>query len=70
MAELPKVQRAAARSEAGRQGYSDKIATLASEVGEEDIAALAYELWQSRGCPKGSPQEDWFRAVETLNSRQ
>jgi hypothetical protein len=35
----------------------------------DDIAVLAEELWQSRGCPQGSPQEDWFHAVEQLRSR-
>ena len=30
------------------------------------IAALAYQLWQARGCPIGSDQEDWFRAEEDL----
>ena len=34
-----------------------------------DIAALAHELWQARGCPEGSPQEDWFHAAEELRSR-
>lgn len=37
--------------------------------GHKDIAALAYELWQARGCPFGSSQEDWYRAVEELRSR-
>jgi Protein of unknown function (DUF2934) len=37
--------------------------------GHADIAALAYELWQSRGCPDGSPEEDWFHAAEQLRSR-
>jgi hypothetical protein len=37
--------------------------------GHSDIAALAYELWQSRGCPDGSPEEDWFRAAQQLRSR-
>jgi hypothetical protein len=36
---------------------------------EEDIPSLAYKLWQARGCPEGSSQEDWFRAVEELQSR-
>jgi len=34
-----------------------------------DIAALAYERRQRRGCPNGSSQEDWFRAAEELRSR-
>lgn len=37
--------------------------------GHDDIAALARELWQARGCPDGSPQVDWYRAVEELRSR-
>ena len=36
--------------------------------GHADIAALAYELWQARGCPDGSPEEDWFHAAEVLRS--
>ena len=37
--------------------------------GHADIAALAHELWQARGCPDGSPEEDWFHAAEKLRSR-
>ncbi len=37
--------------------------------GHDDIAVLAYELWQARGCPHGSSQEDWFHAAEDLRSR-
>jgi hypothetical protein len=36
---------------------------------EEDIPIIAYKLWQARGCPEGSSQEDWFRAVKELESR-
>jgi hypothetical protein len=32
----------------------------------EEIAALANTLWQQRGCPHGSPDEDWFRAEAEL----
>jgi hypothetical protein len=34
----------------------------------EDIAARAYSLWEARGCPEGSSDEDWFRAVKELRS--
>ena len=37
---------------------------LAQEVNQEDIAALAYKLWQNRYCPEGSPDVDWFRAID------
>ena len=36
----------------------------------ERIAKLAYSYWEGRGCQGGSPEEDWFRAVEELNGGQ
>jgi hypothetical protein len=33
-----------------------------------EVAARAYQLWQERGCPIGSDQEDWFRAEAQLKS--
>ena len=36
--------------------------------GHKEIATRAYELWQARGCPPGSPEEDWFHAAEELRS--
>jgi Protein of unknown function (DUF2934) len=32
----------------------------------EEIAKLAYTLWQQRGCPDGSAEFDWFLAEEKL----
>jgi hypothetical protein len=32
----------------------------------ERIAQLAYSYWQARGCPQGSPEEDWLRAEGEL----
>lgn len=26
------------------------------------VAELAYRLWEERGCPEGSPGEDWYKA--------
>ncbi len=37
--------------------------------GHAEIEALAHEYWQARGCPRGSPEEDWFHAAEALRSR-
>jgi Protein of unknown function (DUF2934) len=37
--------------------------------GHDDIAALAHTLWEARGCPEGSPEEDWYHAAEQLRSR-
>jgi hypothetical protein len=33
---------------------------------QEDIAKLAYTLWQRRGCPYGSPEFDWLEAERKL----
>jgi hypothetical protein len=36
---------------------------------EREIADLAYQRWVERGCPQGSPEEDWFEAERELLSR-
>jgi hypothetical protein len=41
-------------------------ATAAPEPGH--VAELAYTLWESRGCPIGSPEDDWFQAEHELAS--
>lgn len=33
---------------------------------QEEIALKAYLLWEERGRPFGSAEEDWFRAREQL----
>jgi hypothetical protein len=37
--------------------------------GHEEIAVHAHELWEARGCPEGTADEDWFRAVKDLRLR-
>jgi hypothetical protein len=37
-------------------------------VDEERIRVRAFELWQERGCPIGSPQDDWFAAKVALEA--
>jgi DUF2934 family protein len=32
----------------------------------EFVAKLAYELWEGRGRPFGSPEVDWFAAEQTV----
>ena len=39
-------------------------------IRHEDIERLAYELWQSRGSPVGSPQEDWEHATDIMVMRE
>jgi hypothetical protein len=33
-------------------------------------ALLAYEFWRERGCPEGSPEQDWFLAEEHLRQQR
>ena len=33
---------------------------------EPAISKRAYELWVERGCPEGSPEQDWYRAESEL----
>ena len=32
----------------------------------QQIGLRAYEFWQQRGCPLGTPETDWFRAEQEL----
>jgi hypothetical protein len=36
-------------------------------LSDEEIARKAYALWEERGRPIGSAEEDWFKAKEQLN---
>lgn len=38
----------------------------APEIREEAISKRAYQLWLERGCPEGSPEEDWLKAESEL----
>jgi hypothetical protein len=40
----------------------------ANTPSEEDIARKAYTLWELRGKPFGSPDEDWYRAEHELHN--
>jgi hypothetical protein len=44
-------------------------ATPDCQPGHEEIAALAYALWEGRGYQGGSPEEDWLHAEEELRAR-
>jgi hypothetical protein len=35
-------------------------------VSHSDIVNLAHQLWEQRGCPEGSPDDDWFEAKQRL----
>ena len=42
---------------------------IAQQERNEEIAALAYNLWHARGCPDGSPEDDWLQAERELQGR-
>ena len=42
------------------------ITDFCREDRHEVIAKLAYEHWERRGRPVGSPDVDWYAAEETL----
>jgi hypothetical protein len=33
------------------------------------VPVLARALWKARGCPEGSPEDDWFRAESVLKAQ-
>jgi hypothetical protein len=37
-------------------------------ISNEDVARRAYSLWEERGRPFGSPEEDWYKAKEELRA--
>ena len=37
---------------------------------KDNIPSLARALWKARGCPVGSPEEDWHRAERVLKSQR
>ena len=59
-----KVQDIKQASEHSQRDYRQSLEL--HEATDQEIAALAYELWQARGRPDGSPQEDWSCAEEQL----
>jgi DUF2934 family protein len=41
-----------------------------SAPGREDIARLAYHIWEGRGRPLGSAEVDWYEAERQLQARR
>jgi DUF2934 family protein len=50
--------------------HPDTESSTSDLVAHEEIARLAYALWESRGCQAGSPEEDWFSAEEELRTKR
>ena len=39
---------------------------MTNVYGHDEVAKLAYEFWERRGRPLGSPEIDWYAAESTL----
>lgn len=39
---------------------------IETSANANQVAALAYEYWQRRGSPIGSPEVDWLKAEQDL----
>ena len=44
------------------------IPVLMPGLDENEIALRAYQLWEQRGCPPGSPEADWYQAEAELKA--
>ena len=49
-------------------GHAGTVGHGVASFGHDETAALALELWRARGCPEGSPEENWFDATQELRA--
>jgi hypothetical protein len=66
--EAPKTKpkQAAPKARARKITATPPAEPLSNAMSDEEIARKAYFLWESRGRPHGSAEEDWHRAKEQL----
>jgi Protein of unknown function (DUF2934) len=38
------------------------------ELEPMEVAIMAYQLWEVRGCPYGSPEDDWYKAERRIKA--
>jgi hypothetical protein len=54
-----------------QQAQQQAPATTPEDLPEELIAARAYEIWESRGCPMGQDgASDWYAARQELEQER
>ena len=63
-----------ANSQTSRSSWETDRSPSASQTEEfsptpEEISSRAYRRWHERGCPEGSPEEDWHRAEKELREK-
>jgi hypothetical protein len=47
---------------------AELLNAASTEPTSEQVAERAYLIWESRGCQGGSPQDDWFAALQQLRA--
>jgi hypothetical protein len=52
------------------QKMLEGLSVLGSPPAQNNVPVLAHGLWKARGCPVGSPEDDWFRAERVLKSKR
>ena len=48
------------------ESTSQGVPAEPARASQEQIEVLAYQFWEERGRPEGSPEDDWFRAENQL----
>jgi hypothetical protein len=51
-----------------KEAAKDQTPTPEPQSRHEEIAVLAYSLWEARGRPDGTPEVDWLAAERELNA--
>jgi hypothetical protein len=68
---VPRIGTTRSKPEKTREATADFSETIPSDTvpSTEDIAKLAYALWEARGGNGGSAEEDWYRAEQEIRTR-
>jgi len=64
---LPRVARR--RPAQPKSQESVALTAVSEDTIQNEIARLAYFLWEARGGNDGSPEEDWLRAEQEILAR-
>lgn len=52
-----------------RRASDNRSVSAPSQVTEQDISKLAYQIYESRGRNGGSPLDDWLEAERQLSGQ-
>jgi hypothetical protein len=58
------------RDHFSEEDVNEELTGSSERTGQRRTALLAYEFWRARGCPEGSPEQDWFLAEEQLRHQR